>query len=76
MSYWFESSQRRDFLVLLKLKNSSERRFAPPAAPDFSRDNMSRCRGLLLFVKIPQIGFGRKVDVSLITNSVTSLLLL
>lgn len=41
----------------------------------FSRDNMLRCRGVLVFVKFPQIGFGtshRNVDVSLITNSATS----
>lgn len=50
----------------------------PPAAPDFSRDNMLRCRGVLVFVKFPQLGFGtshRNVDVSLITNSATSRLL-
>lgn len=39
---------------------------------------MLRCRGVLVFVKFPQIGFGtshRNVDVSLITNSATSRLL-
>lgn len=61
----------------MQLNDTEKQLFAPPAAPDFSRDNMFRCRGLVLFVNIPQIGFGcRKVDVSLVTNSVTLLLLL
>lgn len=63
-----------NLLVWLTQKNSCERHFAPPAAPDFSRDNVRAPRASAL-LNFTQIGFGR-VDVSLVTNSVTSPLLL